>query len=235
MKARRRHELKENVLAHELGQIKTFFDKYGNWILGGVTAVAVVLLVIWYSHTRSVRALAEEKARFDRLMRDNSMAEKDRLAGLDDLAHNAKNPVVAASAGVFLGDLYSDRHLTALNASDTLAANRARVNAEKYYNFVISDYGKRSLLVARAHFGLGAMAENDKRMDQARKHYEVIKRLVKPSLPVAMDAALRLGQLERWSATVRFATTTQATTASAPASGPASAPATATAPRIRTK
>jgi len=225
MKARRRHELKENVLAHELGQIKTFFNKYGNWILAGATAVAVVLLVIWYSDTRSARALAEEKARFDRLMRDSSMSEKDRLAGLDDLARGAKNPVVAASAGVFLGDMYSDRHLTAVNASDTLAANRARANAEKYYRFVISEYAERALLVARAHFGLAVMAENAKQTDQARKHYEAVKRLVKPSLPVALDAALRLAQLKRWSATVPFATTTRATTASAPASGPASAPA----------
>ena len=34
MKSKRRHELQENVLAHELVEVKQFFSKYGNWIAG---------------------------------------------------------------------------------------------------------------------------------------------------------------------------------------------------------
>ena len=43
MKSERRHELKENVLASELGRLRDLLNRYGNWIMGAVLAVVVIV------------------------------------------------------------------------------------------------------------------------------------------------------------------------------------------------
>ena len=60
MKSKRRHELQENVLAHELVEVKQFFSKYGSWIFGGSLAVLIVVLIVWFAHSRGRQRAADE-------------------------------------------------------------------------------------------------------------------------------------------------------------------------------
>ena len=71
MKAKRRHELKENVLAHELGLLRGLFKKYGNWILGALVAAVVIFLIVRYFSGREQRRLQEAVAHFSEALRIN--------------------------------------------------------------------------------------------------------------------------------------------------------------------
>ncbi len=233
MKARRRHALKENVLAHELGQIRAFFSRYGNWVLAGVTAVAIVLLVVWYYVNLSRGRAAEELAEYQRLSRSVGIEEQARLNGLVNLAETAKDQVVAAASAVFAGDLCAQKHLDAVVAQDRAEAPQWRDKAEKYYHLAIEKYPERKMFRAKAHLGLGILAEDAGNVEAARAEYEQASRLVNESYPVAMEAQRRLANLQTWERPARFATTTQA---SQPATSPAAtraAPGPATAPSAR--
>ena len=231
MKAKRRHELKENVLAHEFGQIKSFFNRYGNWVLAAVTAVVIVLLVVWYYSRLSKRRLADELSEYERLTRFANVEDDARLSGLTQLAETAKDRVVAAGSAVYAGDLCLQRYLDALRQGDAAAGREWREKAERFYHLAIDRYPDRKMFQAKAHLGLGVLAENVGDLVSARAEYEQASRSVSAVYPVAMEAQRRLAHLEAWSKPVRFATTTQASqpttapVATQPASSPATAPA----------
>jgi tetratricopeptide (TPR) repeat protein len=219
MKARRRHELKENVLAHELGEVKNFLSKYGNWVLAAITAVLIVVLVVWYYHRRSQAESINERNRYEQLTQQAELGLEERLAGLIELAENAKSPINGASAAVFAGNLCLQRYL---DLQDESAAQESREwlrKAEEHFRLAIQKYPELNPMVARAHFGLGTVAENEGDMETAEAEYEQARRLVSPADALAGDAEYRLSRLKAWSKPVKFATTTQATqpAATAPA------------------
>lgn len=231
MKARRRHALKENVLAHELGEIKSFFSRYGNWVLAGVVAVVIVVLVVLYYQKLSKKRLADEAAEYERLARYANIEEDVRLNGLIELAETAKDPVVGAGSAVYVGDICSHKRLDALRRANHPAARDWRQKAERFYRLVIERYPERKLFQAKAHLGLGVLAEDGGELESARAAYEQARRSVNDAYPVAREAQRRLANLQAWSEPVRFATTTQASqpatgpSATQPASRPAKAPA----------
>lgn len=231
MKTRRRHELKENVLAHELGKIKDFFNRYGNWITGAVVAALIVFLIVWHYRARSARELAEQRNNYETFRREIYEPEKrdSAEAGLIELAENARDPFISALACVDVADFCSSRYADALRRSDAAQTQQYRRKAEKYYRLVIQKHPDRNPFVARAHFGLGMLAENQADWTTARSEYEQVRRLVNSAYPVAIEAQLRLNRLDGWSKPVRFATTEPATApaTTAPATTePATAPAT---------
>ena len=106
MKTKRRHELKESALTHELGAMKSFLARYGNWVLVGATAALIVVLIVWYYHQRGKEQQAEERARYIRLQRAEP---SEKLAGLIELAESAKSADIAARSAVNVGDLCAIR------------------------------------------------------------------------------------------------------------------------------
>lgn len=232
MKAKRRHELKENVLAHELGEIKAFFGKYGNWVLAGVTAVAVVLLVVWYYHRASTRREAEEQGQYTRLTRHADVEDEERLKGLVEMVETAKDPVVAAGSAVYLGEFCYNKYVDALRRGNRHEAQDWRKKAEQYFRLTIEKYPDRKVYLTKAHLGLGDLALNAGDLASAEAQYEKAGRSVHAAHPLAMNAQRKLRDLKTLSEPVRFATTTQATQPAAPAaSGPATRPTTAPAQR----
>jgi len=219
MKSRRRHELKENVLAQELGKLKEIFSKYGNWILVGLAAAVIVLLIVRHYTGRESARYREDKAQFEKLLTDEKIPEKDRLAGLTALAETAKDPVLAASAAIWAGDFCCERYLRALHSSDASEAQDYRRKAEDLYKMIISAHPERKLFVAKAHLGLGVLAENAGDFAAAEQQYRNVAPLVNSGYPVAQEAARRLEMRQAWSQPVEFATTlpTQPATATAPA------------------
>jgi hypothetical protein len=234
MKAQRRHELKENVLARELDQMRGLLSRYGNWIAGGIAAVVVVFLVVWYYHSRSVRELSEEQARLDSLVSEPNFTDEQRLEGLTGLADHARSPVVGASAAVTAGDMLSERYLDGMRRTPPEDSPQTRQQAEKSYRLAIEKYPERKLFAARAHFGLAVLAETAGDFATAKGEYEQVVRLVDATYPVAVEAQGRLRTLPLHSQPVRFATTTQATqrAATRPAGRGRPAPATATVPAV---
>jgi hypothetical protein len=225
MKAKRRRELKENILAHELAQLRQFLGKYGSWIALAIVAVAVVLVVVWRLRAQERATFAREKQELEVLQLHPDMPRKDRLDGFRRLAESAETPVVAASSAVDAANMYSQDAVRAADP-DGPEARQARENAARYYRMALERHAKvkpkLSLTAASAHYGLGILAENQGDKAAARNHYEQALALGgKEHL-----AGERLQRLDEWFAARRFPATRPATapaTASAPAaSGPAS-------------
>ncbi len=229
MKSQRRHELKENVLAHELGQMKRFFNRYGNWIWGVGLAVLIVVLIAWHYRSRSAAELVEQRSRFESLRNDVLDPDKQAsaLTGLIDLAENASDPVVSASACLYVANFHAGQHGIALIRSETDKSLEHRKKAEKYYRLVVDRHSQRKIFVAKARFGLGVLAENAGDWTSARSEFEHVRRIVGEGFPVAVDAGLRLKQLDVWRKQVRFSTTMPSITPTTmPTTAPATMPAT---------
>ncbi|MDY7010852.1 MAG: tetratricopeptide repeat protein [Planctomycetota bacterium] len=227
MKAQRRHELHENVLAQELGNIRSFYKRYGNWITALLVAVLVVVLVVWHYRSRSAAELAEQSALYETLKRDIGVPDKQAsaLEGLIDLAENARDPLLSASASMFAADFCSEQYVTGMRRSDGKPVDQYRAKAEKYYRLVIENNPDRKVFVARAHLGLGMLAESAANWTTARSEYNLVQRLLDESFPVSAEAQRRLNILDAWSKPFRFATIAPTTepAATAPTSKPSEA------------
>jgi len=221
MKSNRRHELRENVLAHELVNIKEFFSRYGNWILTSVTVVALVLVVWMYYRGRVERRFSSEKTDLVKYTRQPGLTEDERLDGLIGLAETAKDTLVGSRAAVRAGDFCSQKYLDAIRRSDSLQTQQWREKAERYYRLAIDKYPNRKPLAAKAYLGLGILAESAGDAAAAEANYDQVGRLVHAGFPAAIEARRRSRLLQGWLEPVRFATTTQSTQ---PASSPSTAP-----------
>lgn len=137
---------------------------------------------------------------------------------------NSSDPKLLAEADVTQGDLdWTLANLPALPGATTRPALQMPKTSDEYldqaaesYQQVLSKYPNQSLAVVSAHFGLGAVAENKKQWDEARKQYDLIAEL--KNIP----------QVFRDQATARAKdlATLQQPTYLAPATQPATAPST---------
>jgi hypothetical protein len=231
MKSERRHELQRNTLEVEIRKVWEFLRLRGN-LLGGIAlAAAAIVLGIVFFVSRSHGEAESIQAKFALLVL--SPASEDRSAGLEEIAQKTSYPLWASMADVTLGD---DAALRMMAEWPTLSdADRAslRDKARGYYQKAISEFPKEEVAVARAHYGLGKLAEDWGDLPAAKKEYEAV---------MQMDQSLRgqsilylaqgaLTQLAQFQGTVYMPATapstgpsTQATQPlSAPASGPAGA------------
>lgn len=229
MKSQRRHELKENVLAHELARLRDFLNQYGNWITGGIVAVAIVILIAWYFHGRSQRLMVEEQAQFNDALGNPSLEAKDRMDRLEQMANGARDPLIGAESAVRLGDGFADQYLEATVRGAGENAADLRTKAEGFYNLAITKYPKQKEMAARAHFGLASLAESAGELETAKAEYARAEQVAGSNHPVAVEARTAISALGNATQPVRLATTTQAVTRPtvAPAGkGPATATAT---------
>jgi len=220
MKSKRRHELKENVLAHELQQAKSFLSRYGGWVAGAALVVAIGWLIYGQLRGRQERARAAERDRFDVLNRSARMEKAERLKGFLDLAGSAEDPVTAAASAVRAANIHSQDFLTALQQDNSEQAEEARRNAEKYYRMAIAAHPELKQICANARLGLGILHENNGDMEGARTEYEAAEKLAGPG---ASEATRRLAKLDAWFAT-RPLPRSRPATRPAPLTRPASGP-----------
>lgn len=246
MKSERRHELKENALASEFGKMRSFFDRYGNYVLLVAGAAVLIFVVTWVWHGRSQRARAEENALFENAQMsvlEKGPGAKPALADLANLAENAHVKALGAKAAVLSGDVYLQVYIEAVAKGQEEQAADARKSVEQYYRLALDKYKGQTLQAAQAHYGLGVMHETAGQRDEALKEYKVAAELGGKNYQIGKMAAEAGKALESQSQPARLATTTSApggaivfrpTTstapASMPASGPAGLPAAATAP-----
>ncbi len=237
MKAQRRHELQENVLAHELGKMKVFFNRYGSLITGIVVAALIVFLIVLHYRSKSAAELLEQAEMFETLKENIHKPDKraSSLEGLIDLAENARDPLLSASASISVADFCANQYMTDLRDPAGQQAGEYREKAKTYYNLVIEKHSGRKIFVAKAHLGLGMLAESAADWTTAKSEYEQVKRSLDNTFPAWVEAQRRLNNLEVWKKPFRFATsapttlpTTVPTTVPAtkpadtqPASGPA--------------
>jgi hypothetical protein len=219
MKSERRHELQRNVLEVEIRKVGEFLRHRGNllaWI--GLGAAAIILGIVWY--VRTTRSDTEQlQAQFDRsvLPSGRGQSEEQRQAALEKIASDKSHPLWAANADIALGDALALRLATQWgNLSEGDRAG-IRAGAQAYYKRAISDFPKEATAVAKAHFGLGKLAEDWGEVDAARKEYEEALAGGEElrGQPIAYVIQESLGRLSQFQGTVNF-----------PASAPSSRPST---------
>jgi len=222
MKAKRRHELQENVLAIELGRLAEFLRRRGNHLATAVLVLALVALAVVYFVKRSGARELALQGRWDRAMTgDLASPEKapQRLQELTQLAEQDDEKRIAALASVALGDEFAERQLLTRQPSERAAlASRAR----GWYLRVLSQFPREELAVAKARYGLAKLAESLGQLDKAAEAYRQIKQMSNMTgQPVLYLAEMGLDHLKALESPVRMATTAPATQPTQPASRPA--------------
>ncbi|MCK4275288.1 MAG: hypothetical protein KAX78_02165, partial [Phycisphaerae bacterium] len=162
MKAKRRHELQQNVLASEIGKTVEFFRKWGTYIAWGLLIVALVVLVVLYSRSKTRQRAEELQAKYDRLVAkqfDPSANLDDLLAGFRGLADQDDNRRIAADSCVYAGAVCARQGAAGELTSPALLLESPLQQAAEYYRRAISEFPDQNEAVAKAHFGLGELAE----------------------------------------------------------------------------
>lgn len=211
MKARRRHELQQNVLDAELGRVVQFFRKYGTYMVWGAVIAALVLLVTMYSISKSRERHRNVHTRYERAVTDRTIKLDDRLKDLKALVEQDINTDIAALACLALGDENAGQLATA--GSSTPAGQRKHFHdqAEIHYRKAIRRFADRPTIVGRAHLGLALLAESRRDFDAAETEYQAVLTAAQLQAgPLADAAAKGLETLDRLRLPVVMATTAPA-------------------------
>ena len=241
MKSERRHELSRNALEAELFRIWEFLRRHGSSLAWGALGVAAVVLgIVWYV-TKTGREAAQTQETFARLALG---LPEQRDAELEAIAAKTSQPRWAAMATVLLGEDCRAKMVERWYEQTEADRSALRSQAQAYFHKVISDFPKEEAAVARAHYGLGKLAEDSGDLEAARAQYiEALQAgQTNPALrgdpiwPITVQALSQLGQFQGVvympaSAPAPEPNTVPATgPATGPATAPASGPATSSAP-----
>ena len=223
MKARRRHELQENVLSAELSQVVDFFKKRGTAIAWGVLIAALIVFVAVYVRGRSRQKHARLQAQFNTAMTDLALPPEDRIRLLEELAGQDDRQDIAALATVSLGDEYTRKSMTTMAGplADPAEWKSFADRAAAYYRRAISSFADQKPAVARAHLGLGKLAESRGDLEAAREEYQAVLKIAGlAGHPAAQQAARNMQQLSVLAEPVRMASTAPAEPTTKPATEP---------------
>ncbi len=211
MKARRRHELQQNVLDAELARVVEFFRKYGTYMVWGAVIAALVLLVTTYSISKSRERRRNVHARYERAMTDRTITLDERLKDLKALVEQDVDSDIAALACVAVGDHSAARLATARSTAPATERKRFRDEAETYYRKAIARFADRPVIVGRAHLGLALLAESRRDFDAAEAEYHAVLAAAQLQAgPLADAAAKGLETLDQLRLPVAMATTAPA-------------------------
>ncbi|HEY7115544.1 MAG TPA: hypothetical protein VH475_03100 [Tepidisphaeraceae bacterium] len=199
MKSEHRHELKTNDLAKSLITFQDYAKEYGGRVALGLAIVilAIVLITQRISRARSDAQRYQDNLAFARSVIDRLNHVQVGFSGqvsvqpgdadparriLQEIREKASDKHTLADALLAQGDL----EWALANYPDLAAATQPAPKLEKdrgdllkdakaAYQRVLEQYPDQPIPVAGAHFGLAAVAENERQWDDARKHYDAIK------------------------------------------------------------
>jgi len=222
MKAKRRHELQENVLSAELAQVVNFFKEKGTTLLVALLAVVVIAAIAAYAYGSIRDKRIKLRDDFDRAIQDRSLSPEQRVGILERLSGQDDDKQIAAQAMVALGDEFARRMLVAGPGADSLQWKGFADVAESYYRRAVETYPDQKLSVAKAHYGLAKLAESRKDWDTARAEYQAVCAI--PELkdyPVTILAQQALQLVDDLAKPVLMATTAPAEPETQPTTEPA--------------
>lgn len=173
------------------------FERYGNYLLLAVIAVALVVLLVRYRSAAAHReaqatgeGLTSARLKLEELRgihdftgggSDEAQKERERLAGeIESIVSQldaSDRPDVRAEALAIRGDLnwaMGARPATTQPAGSGQSPEQHLMAAEQAFKQVIDGYAGERLPVASARFGLAAIAENRSDWSSARTQYDAI-------------------------------------------------------------
>ena len=233
MKAKRRHELQQNVLDAELGKAMGFFKRHGTPITWGAFILGLVVMVVGYVYRRSSQKDAARRQEYRSLVLYPSpeMVPQEQVRRLEALANQTDDEAIAAEACLKLADGFALRAGIIL---DIPARAQTFERADAYYRRALQRFGEDDLTAARAHIGLAKLAETRGQLDVAQAEYQAVGKMESlAGQPLLAMANAGLQTLETLREPVPMVDTLPSTTAPAtqPTTQPATAPATPSATR----
>ena len=161
MRSDRRHELKENDLAHAIDQWRGYFKTHGKTV-GLVIAAAVAVVLVTSLALRAREAGIEDNwSKRSLLSFDDPESARTSLTQLQVLANSSSDKAFVLSTLLTRGSQALGLCLEAENAPDEELNNVARESYER----VLKSFTKNPIAIGRAHLGLATVAENDFALD----------------------------------------------------------------------
>ncbi|MBN1345754.1 MAG: hypothetical protein JXQ73_23880 [Phycisphaerae bacterium] len=197
MKASRRQQLRTNELAQNLTQLVEFLKANTGSVLAGAAAVVVLVAlgIYWYSANVS----RKQQGWTQYYATQMSRTPEERLAALQQLASDYKDPVLASMALLSLGDGSLQQAKAPMRGPED--RQRLASQAIGAFNEIINNYPEQTLAVAGARFKLAGLAEDGHDWQEARRQYQAIisdKRFERlPQRQEAVEAEKRLEDLSQ--------------------------------------
>jgi predicted negative regulator of RcsB-dependent stress response len=174
MKAEKRHQLEQNLLADWLGeQIEAARPYAGTIAVVALGGVAIIALAIYAFGSGTVVGSADWSQYF------SAFNERDPGVALESVAKEIPSTTAGLWAQQSIGDLNASRGLMQL-FSDRDAAKTSLEKAEEAYKAVLAG-SPDAMLKNRARLGLAKVYEGQNRTDEAKKLFEEIAAVDKDS------------------------------------------------------
>jgi hypothetical protein len=215
MDSEHRHELQQNDLQEFFRHFNKWWEKYGTSTLVVVLVALAVFAGVRF--WRSSRASAHEEAWIDvatvtspevartrAQMHENPVRAILYLRGADLIMKELAVPQEAAEAQTQPAAAESPFGVRRTTASDT--PEQSLASAAQMYEAVAQDQSAALVYRLNAHLGLGAVAEQSGKWDDARRHYEKVIDLAAEKYDfIRQQAQGRQAMLERLAEPVAFA------------------------------
>jgi hypothetical protein len=175
MKTTRRQELKSNELAQFLEDAREFFRTYGNYVVGAVAVVALVLLGYVYMTRSAAQSLADATQQMRSLPLDTDQDVRDSVAKLRQLAAENQDEDFIMGALRWRAGRAMDR----AHAADDGTPSREFLDmARAAFNEVLERHPDRTLDVGGALIGLATIEEDLFILDDDLAHKEAARRFL---------------------------------------------------------
>lgn len=205
MKQARRKELKTNELSLYLQQIRDAFLQYSNYIIGGVVAVVLILVIALYVQSQRAQVDAARWAERREIEAEAAVEIKpETIERAERLAREAADdPRLGPVARELHANLAYQRALDMSPETDPDEYTRLLNEARSSYQTLVDQYPDRPDVVARARLGLGAVLESlhvvgQGELDAVAQHYRLVAESENPTY-----AALARRRLETLSERAR--------------------------------
>lgn len=216
MKTARRHELRENDLAQQIGAAADALRQHGLPIILGV--VVVIAAVVGVNLYASNQAAAVDEAWKSLGLSAGALGKtpEERITKYRELAEQKVSPVLSGLALKLAADTAVNAMTEARGKNDAAAVRKWNDQAKQFYERVRNEYDGVTSAAGAARLGLGFLAEDRGEYKEAESIYKTLIADARfANTPFVEQAKYRVEQMPKWQTKVVFA----------PASRPASAPA----------
>ncbi len=172
LKAKRRHELKENLLAKDLAKARTWMSAHRGWVIGGPAVVVVIVLLILYVLDQRQSTRDAEYARYQTLTGFTTLAPADVRKDLIALAEETSQEALAALALLQAGRQAAQELVIRYTSLDAGARRGLDEEATEALQAVTDKFGENRPAASQAHLWLGRLAESRGEFDEAEQAYQ---------------------------------------------------------------
>jgi len=172
LKAERRHELKENVLAKDLVRIRTWMGRHRAWVIGVPVAVLLIVLLTMYALNRRKSAREDEWALYHQLTGPTTKTPAQVREELLALADGTSQEELAAVAYFQAGKMAARELAWRYAKLDEGAREKLEEEATAAFEKITTNYGENRWVTSQAYVLLGLLAESRGEFDKAGEAYQ---------------------------------------------------------------